>query len=172
LKKIGSEAGTPIIPHRPESEFAIDQLSLRESLLREFRQFDTLSATSLIADIAAHWGGLVAKRDRHDDPRVVAEKARDHVPDMKEPSPLPRRSVRSSSGWWVQGRRPMTSLFSWLRSMLDGRPLQSLDSPGVNCCALWLMWLGSWVAPYWPRRPSWRRSRAGASGTGDRPGPS
>jgi len=55
--------------------------------LREFRQFDTLSAISLIADIAAHWGGLVAKRDRHDDPRIIAEKVRDFISDIREPSP-------------------------------------------------------------------------------------
>ena len=65
----------------------MDQEALRESLLREFRQFDTLSAISLIADIAAHWGGLVAKRDRRDDPRIIAEKVRDFISDIREPSP-------------------------------------------------------------------------------------
>ena len=87
MEELSLELVIPIFRICPQSETAMDQESLRESLLEAFQGFHTVTALSLIAYIAVHWGDLAAKRDRHEDPRIISEKVRDFIFNIREPSP-------------------------------------------------------------------------------------
>ena len=82
-----------MIGRRSANDTAMDPNALRASLLEAFREFDTVSAISLIAEIAYKWGWLAAERDHHNNGRIIAEKI---VVSILDREPRPNRPLFSS----------------------------------------------------------------------------
>ena len=86
MKRIFWDIAIRIFPSRREREMSIYQDALRKTLLRAFREFDTVTALSLIAYITGHWGGLVAERDHHNNGRIISERVSKFIFNQ-EPAP-------------------------------------------------------------------------------------
>lgn len=66
---------------------------LRDSLLEAFRALEPRSAFNLIADIASNWGTLVARRDEHEEARIIAIKVRNRLTDRAKADDSPNRPL-------------------------------------------------------------------------------